>query len=223
MSELAMPKLETIEHETGANPDAAVIWLHGLGADGNDFAPIVAQLHLPTELSIRFIFPHAPVRPITINQGYQMPGWYDITSLNIVDKEDEAGIKASSDAIRALCQKQQDLGIAPERIILAGFSQGGAIALHCGLSHPEPLAGIMALSTYLPQCTQLNEANQNIDIFMAHGQTDDVVSINSGALSRQRLEKSGYNVKWHEYAMPHSVCVDEIQDIRNWLIQNLAP
>lgn len=222
MLELDAIELETIELETGASPDAAVIWLHGLGADGNDFTPIIPQLNLPAGMSIRFIFPNAPVRPITINQGYRMPGWYDIASLNIVGNEDEAGISESCDAIRVLCQQQRNLGIASERIILAGFSQGGAVALYCGLSHPEPLGGIMALSTYLPQCTQFNEINQNIDIFMAHGSQDDVVSDEYGELSRQRLEKSGYGVKWHEYAMPHSVCMDEIQDIRNWLIQNLS-
>lgn len=218
-----MFNLDAIEIETGTQPDAAVIWLHGLGANGNDFAPIIPQLYLPSELSIRFIFPHAPVRPITINQGYQMPGWYDVTSMNIIDKEDEAGITESSNAIRSLCEKQLELGIASKRIILAGFSQGGAIALHCGLNFPEPLSGIMALSTYLPRCSSLGaKSNQNIDIFMAHGLQDDVIDIAFGLSSRQRLEKSGYVVKWHEYAMSHSVCVDEIQDIRNWLIHNLS-
>ncbi|MCW8831349.1 MAG: carboxylesterase [Gammaproteobacteria bacterium] len=217
-----MPELDAIEIETGASPDAAVIWLHGLGANGNDFAPIIPQLHLPPELSVRFIFPHAPVRPISINQGYQMPGWYDIASLNIVDDEDEAGISQSSEAIRAICHHQQVLGIASNRIILAGFSQGGAIALHCGLSHPDPLAGIMALSTYLPRCTPLHgRANQNIDIFMAHGQQDDVVAPDYGRLSREHLEKSGYSVNWHEYAMQHSVCLEEIHDISEWLIKVL--
>ena len=217
-----MLELDAIEHETGNNPDAAVIWLHGLGADGNDFAGIVPQLHLPPELAVRFIFPHAPVRPITLNQGYQMPGWYDLTSLNIDNDEDEAGINESSDAIRALCQKQESRGIASERIILAGFSQGGAIALHCGLNYASPLGGIMALSTYLPHCCDLeNKTNQTIDIFMAHGQQDDVLDPNFGDLSRQRLEKSGYSVKWNEYAMQHSVSMKEIQDIRDWLIQNL--
>ena len=218
-----MPELDAIVLETGINPDATVIWLHGLGADGNDFAPIIPQLHLPAELSIRFIFPHAPVRPITLNQGYQMPGWYDLTSLNIDNDEDEAGISESSRAIHALCQKQESLGIASERIILAGFSQGGAIALHCGLNYNSPLGGIMALSTYLPHCCDLdNKINQTIDIFMAHGLRDEVLNPNLGNLSRQRLEKSGYSVKWYEYDMPHSVSVEEIQDIRNWLIQNLG-
>ncbi len=217
-----MLELDAIVLETGTSPDAAVIWLHGLGADGNDFAPIIPQLNLPAELSIRFIFPHAPVRPITLNQGSQMPGWYDLTSLHIDNDEDEAGINESSRAIHALCQKQESLGIASERIILAGFSQGGAIALHCGLNYSSPLGGIMALSTYLPRCCDLdNKTNQAIDIFMAHGQQDDVLNPNFGNLSRQRLEKSGYSVKWHEYDMPHSVSAEEIQDIRNWLIQNL--
>ena len=217
-----MLELDAIEFETGNNPDAAVIWLHGLGADGNDFAGIVPQLQLPPELAIRFIFPHAPVRPITINQGYQMRGWYDLTSLNIDNDEDEAGIKESSHAIRALCQQQESLGIASKRIILAGFSQGGAIALHCGLNYPSPLAGIMALSTYLPHCCDLNnKTNQCTDIFMAHGKHDDVIDPNFGALSSQRLEKSGYSVKWHEYDMQHNVSIEEIQDIRNWLISNL--
>lgn len=218
-----MLELDAIQLETGTNPDAAVIWLHGLGADGNDFAGIVPQLQLPAEISIRFIFPHAPVRPITINQGYHMPGWYDLTSMNIDNEEDEAGINESSAAIRDLCQQQESLGIASDRIILAGFSQGGAIALHCALNYPLPLAGIMALSTYLPHCCDLqNKVNQNIDIFMAHGLQDDVVDPDFGDLSRQRLEKSGYDVKWHNYTMPHSVCADEILDIRQWLIQNLG-
>ncbi|MDH5710796.1 MAG: alpha/beta hydrolase [Gammaproteobacteria bacterium] len=215
--------LDVIELETGDNPDSAIIWLHGLGASGNDFVPIIPQLNLPDDLSIRFIFPHAPVRPITINHGYQMPGWYDITSLDIVGTEDETGIIESSNAIHKLCQQQQDLGINSRRIILAGFSQGGAIALLCGIGYPQPLGGIMALSTYLPQCAPLNNStNQNIDIFMAHGSMDEVVLPKYGELSRQRLEKSGYDVKWHEYAMPHSVCMEEIQDIRSWIIQVLA-
>lgn len=214
-----MPELDYITHETGPLPDAAVIWLHGLGANGHDFAAIVPQLHLPADFAIRFIFPHAPVRPITINQGYQMPGWYDIASLKIVDHEDEAGINASTAAIHSLCRQQQSLGIAADRIILAGFSQGGAIALHSGLNYPAPLGGIMALSSYLPQCSPLgNAANHCTEIFMAHGRHDDVVSPEYGQLSRERLEKSGYAVKWHEYDMAHTVCAEEIKDIRSWLI-----
>ena len=143
-----MSELDSIIIETQPHPDAAIIWLHGLGADGNDFVPIVEQLQLPSHLALRFIFPHAPVRPITINQGYQMPGWYDISSLSIVENEDEEGIKESSAILSELCQEQEANGIASSRIIVAGFSQGGAIALHCGCRYPRPLGGIIALSTY---------------------------------------------------------------------------
>ena len=218
-----MLELDAIQYDTANNPDAAVIWLHGLGANGHDFAGIVPQLGLPAGSAVRFIFPHAPIRPITLNQGYEMPGWYDISSLNFDDQEDVAGIQQSSDAIAALCKQQQSLGIAAERIILAGFSQGGAIALHCGLNYETPLAGIMALSTYLPQCCALDRPqNQSVDIFMAHGLHDDVVKPEYGILSRQRLENAGYVVKWHEYPMQHNVCPEEIQAISAWLIQNLA-
>ncbi len=218
-----MPELDTIQLETGNNPDAAVIWLHGLGADGHDFAGIVPQLQIPDEISIRFIFPHAPSIPITLNQGMAMPGWYDLTSLNIDNQEDVAGIIKSSEALATICQNQEALGIAADRIILAGFSQGGAIALHCGLNYAKPLAGIMALSTYLPHCCELQQAaNQDIDIFMAHGLQDDVIEPRFAATSRQRLETAGYSVKWHEYPMQHNVCPEEIQAIRNWLLRCLA-
>jgi phospholipase/carboxylesterase len=213
-----MSDFETIQMETGNNPDAAVIWLHGLGANGNDFVPIVKQLHLPEDLSIRFIFPHAPDRPITINQGMQMPGWYDIRSLSIVDGEDEQGINVSSTAISKLCESQEKQGIAAERIILAGFSQGGAIALHCALNYPKSLGGVMALSTYLPQCSNLETSgNLNISVFMAHGSDDDVVAPGFGKQSRQRLQDAGCKVIWHEYPMAHSVCTEEVQDISDWL------
>lgn len=221
-----MNKIDFIEHRTGNFPDAAVIWLHGLGADGNDFLPIVKELHLPAELSIRFIFPNAPTRPITINQGYQMPGWYDISSLQITDKEDVAGITESSQAIAELCQQQETAGISHQRIILAGFSQGGAIALHCGLQYPKALGGIMALSTYLPQCVQLEhditQAGRATPVFMAHGLADDVVDHNYGLRSLQQLQAAGVEVEWHNYPMAHSVCMDEIQDIRHWLLQKLT-
>lgn len=218
-----MAELEIIQLETGNNPDAAVIWLHGLGASGNDFVPIVEQLHLPESLSIRFIFPHAPIRPITINQGMQMPGWYDISSLSIVDKEDEAGIEASSNAIHDLCKIQEEQGISAKRVILAGFSQGGAIALHCALNYPKLLAGIMVLSAYLPQCSHLETSNnRNIPVFMAHGSQDDVVAPSYGKRSRQRLQEAGCEVTWHEYPMAHSVCIEEIQDISSWLQNRLT-
>jgi phospholipase/carboxylesterase len=217
-----MSKLEAIQLETGKNPGAAVIWLHGLGANGNDFVPIVQQLNLPADLAIRFIFPHAPIRPITINQGYEMPGWYDISNLSIVDGQDDEGIKESSNALHQLSEQQEEQGIDSTRIILAGFSQGGAIALHCGLNYPRPLAGIMALSTYLPQCTTLDSnsstTNRATPLFMAHGRQDDVVAPDYGKQSCERLQDAGHKVSWHEYPMAHSVCMEEIVDIQNWLL-----
>jgi phospholipase/carboxylesterase len=217
-----MTNLEVIQLETGDNPDAAIIWLHGLGANGNDFVPIAKELHLPSHFSIRFIFPNAPIRPITINQGYEMPGWYDISSLSIVDGEDEEGIKASSASIHNICTAQEEQGIAADRIILAGFSQGGAIALHCGLNYPKILGGIMALSTYLPQCSPLEKgAGQLQSIFMAHGLQDDVVAPGYAKQSQQRLQNAGYEVSWHEYPIAHSVSIEEIQDISSWLQSRL--
>lgn len=221
-----MKNLEVIQTETGDSPDSAIIWLHGLGADGHDFAPIVPKLNLPADLATRFIFPHAPVRPITINQGYQMPGWYDISSIDIISTEDESGIRETSDTITQMCQQQEALGIDSKRIILAGFSQGGAIALHSGLRYPSPLAGIMALSTYLPLHTCLNdeahETNHATSIFMAHGLQDDVVSARFGKQSAQLLKQAGYPLEWHEYQMPHSVCEQEITDIGQWITSRLS-
>jgi phospholipase/carboxylesterase len=206
--------------------NAAVIWLHGLGADGNDFVPIVAELKLPVALNIRFIFPHAPIRPITINQGYRMRGWYDITSLDIANRDDEAGIIESSDILTRLCDDQLALGIAAERIIVAGFSQGGAIALHAGLRYAETLGGIMALSTYLPMQQRLQQeaatANRLTPVFMAHGLNDDVVALQFGQQTRSLLQQQGYQVQWHDYAMGHSVCMEEISDISDWLGSVLA-
>lgn len=201
--------------------DAAVIWLHGLGADGSDFVPIVSELKLPDALNIRFIFPHAPLRPITINQGYRMRGWYDITSLDIANRDDEAGIVESSAMLTRLCDQQLAQGIAATRIIVAGFSQGGAIALHAGLRYAHTLGGIMALSTYLPMQQRLQQestaANRNTPIFMAHGLHDDVVATQFGQQTRALLQQQGYRVQWHDYAMGHSVCMEEINDISNWL------
>jgi len=201
--------------------DAAVIWLHGLGADGSDFVPIVSELKLPDALNIRFIFPHAPLRPITINQGYRMRGWYDITSLDIAERDDEAGIVESSAMLTRLCDEQLALGVAAERIIVAGFSQGGAIALHAGLRYARTLGGIMALSTYLPMQQRLQQeataANRDTPIFMAHGLHDDVVATQFGLQTRALLQQQGYRVQWHDYAMGHSVCMEEINDISDWL------
>lgn len=221
-----MQSLKTLQIETQENPDSAVIWLHGLGANGNDFAPIIPQLDLPDRLAIRFIFPHAPLRPITINQGYEMPGWYDVVSHDIVSGEDEQGIVQTSQTISQMCQQQEALGITSNRIILAGFSQGGAIALHCGTRYPNPLAGIMALSTYLPLQASLSReahsANKKTDIFMAHGSQDDVVATQFGQRSYQVLKDAGYPIHWHEYAMPHSLCPEETTDIGLWLANRLS-
>ena len=206
--------------------DAAVIWLHGLGADGSDFVPIVSELKLPDALNIRFIFPHAPLRPITINQGYRMRGWYDITSLDIAERDDEAGIVESGAMLTRLCDQQLAQGIAAKRIIVAGFSQGGAIALYAGLRYTHTLGGIMALSTYLPMQQRLQQestaANHDTPIFMAHGLHDDVVATPFGLQTRALLQQQGYRVQWHDYAMGHSVCMEEINDISDWLTGILA-
>jgi len=220
-----MSELDSIIIETAEQPDAAVIWLHGLGADGNDFVPIVDQLQLPSHYAIRFIFPHAPLRPITINQGYQMPGWYDISSLNIDEQEDEAGIKESSAILKQLCESQEAEGIESSRIIVAGFSQGGAIALHCGCRYPRQLAGIMALSTYMPLphslSDEISETAVDTSVFMAHGRQDDVVAYDYGKQSMEQLESCNIEVLWHEYDMGHAVCIEEIQHIRQWLTETI--
>jgi len=218
--------LETIEIETAASPDAAVIWLHGLGADGHDFEPVVPELRLPAKLGVRFVFPHAPVRPVTLNMGMRMRAWYDIYQLG-GGREDAEGIRASQALTEGLIAREQSRGISPDRIVLAGFSQGGAIVLHTGLRHADRLAGILALSTYLPLSGSLpgeaNEANREVPIFMGHGRFDDVIPIGRAQQSRKLLEQQGYPVAWHEYPMPHSVCGEEIADISGWLLSRLAP
>lgn len=220
-----MSELDSIIIETQDDPDAAIIWLHGLGADGSDFVPIVDQLQLPSHLAVRFIFPHAPVRPITINQGYQMPGWYDISSLSIAEKEDAAGIKESSAILDELVREQEAEGIPSDRIIVAGFSQGGAIALYSGCRYPKPLGGIMALSTYLALPDTLGEEISDyaseIPVFMAHGRQDDVIAYEYGKRGREQLENHNIEVQWNEYDMGHAVCIEEIQHIRQWLMQQL--
>src|SRR5207245_4653500 len=215
-----MPELlDTIEIETGKNPTASVIWLHGLGADGNDFAPIVPELRLPKS-AIRFVFPHAPVRPVTINGGMRMRAWYDITD-GANRREDERGVRASQVLIEALIGREKERGTKAGRLVLAGFSQGGAIALHTGLRHPERLPGIMALSTYLPLASSLaaeaSAANRGVPIFMAHGLYDPLIPIERAQMSRKLLESAGYRVEWHEYPMEHSVCAEEIADVSAWL------
>lgn len=219
--------LPAIELETAPQPTHAVIWLHGLGADGGDFVPIVPYLGLPERPGIRFIFPHAPEIPVTCNGGYVMPAWYDITHLNGIERGvDEQGIIASRQAIRQLIARENERGIPSQRIFLAGFSQGGAMAYTAGLTHPEPLAGIIALSAYLPAPGQLVSdactANRNTPIFAGHGLEDDVVPLQLGEPAARHLEKAGYPVSWHTYAMDHSVCPEEIADIGAWLQQHLA-
>lgn len=211
--------LDAIEIETAKNPSASVIWLHGLGADGNDFAPIVPALHLP-RAAIRFVFPHAPVQPVTINGGMRMRAWYDITD-GAIRREDESGVRASQTLIEALIAREKERGTAANRLVLAGFSQGGAIALQTGLRHSERVAGIMALSTYLPIAdkfaAEASKPNRDAPIFMAHGSYDPVIPLARAEQSRGLLQSLGYKVEWREYPMPHSVCPEEVGDISAWL------
>lgn len=196
-----------------------IIWLHGLGADGNDFAPIVPELHLPAALGVRFIFPHAPIRPVTINNGYEMRAWYDIASLAIAGQVDHAGIAESNAFVHDLIEKEVARGISTENIMLAGFSQGAVIALTTGLTYPERLGGIMALSGYLPPeaLQKAHVANQSTPLFLAHGQDDPVVPFMLGEAALTALKAAGYAVEWHAYPMPHSVCPAEINDISLWI------
>jgi len=214
--------METIEIETGPRPEAAVIWLHGLGADGHDFEPIVPELTL--KKAVRFIFPHAPVRPVTINNGMRMRAWYDIFQFG-GGPEDEKGLRESQGLLEKLVAAQKAKGIEARRIVLAGFSQGGAIVLQTGLRYPERLAGIMALSTYLPLAATLakeNSAmNRDLPIFMAHGQYDDIIPLQRAEQSKDLLVKAGYPVDWRTYPMPHSVCPPEIGHISEFLLRIL--
>ncbi len=217
--------LPRIELESAPHPTSAVVWLHGLGADGNDFASIVPQLNLQGCAPIRFIFPHAPSMPVTINGGYVMPAWYDILGANLVDRQDDRGIQKSEWAINALIEHEVSRGIPYERIVLAGFSQGCAMALHTALRLPHRLAGVMALSGYLPLAdrfpSERHAANAHTPIFMAHGTQDPVVVIQRGEESRDALAKLGHPVQWHTYPMPHSVHPQEIDDIAVFLKQVL--
>lgn len=222
-----MTLLDTIELQTHESCDWSVIWMHGLGADGSDFVPILPELGLDPSIRIRFVFPNAPAIPVTCNGGYVMPAWYDIISLDKNNREvDVDGIIKSRQQIRDLIKREEELGIPSHRIFVAGFSQGGALAYTTGLTHPKPLAGIIALSTYLP-VTQLvaeeaTEANRQVPIFVAHGIEDDVVSIELGLRAREFLVQNSYACQWHEYPMPHSICLEEIQDIGTWLSQRIA-
>ena len=212
---------EAVEIETGANPTAAVIWLHGLGADGHDYEPLVPHLDAPTERALRFVFPHSTVRPVTLNNGFPMRAWYDIRALNRAAAEDEAGIRASQARIGELIRRENERGVASERIVLAGFSQGGAMALFAGTRYPQKLAGIMGLSCYLVLAGALASeraaANDATPVFLAHGTQDPVVAPQLGEEARRQLERAGYKVEWHAYSMPHSVCPQEVVDIAAWL------
>lgn len=218
--------LPAVEHETGAQPTHSVIWLHGLGADGNDFAPIVPELVDPAWPPLRFVFPHAPMRPVTVNGGMAMRAWYDIAGFDLAADEDAAGIGQSITAAVALIAREQARGVPVGNIILAGFSQGGAIALAAGLRHAQALAGIVALSTYVPLAatlaTERHAANAATPIFYGHGRADPVVALAHAEASRTLLQGLGYAVDWHTYAMAHAVCAQEIADLRAWLGPRLA-
>lgn len=217
--------LECIEIETGPQPRHSVIWLHGLGADGHDFEPIVPELVKPGWPSLRFVFPHAPVRPITLNGGMRMRGWYDIYGLELMAIEDEAGILASVAEVERLLARERQRGVDSHRILLAGFSQGGAVALAAGLTQPERLAGIVALSTYLPIAAQVAARRAPIQaglpVFVGHGAVDPIVPQALGLAARQRLQDWGHTVEWHSYGMPHSVCAEEIRDLSGWMERHL--
>jgi phospholipase/carboxylesterase len=212
--------LETIQIETGQNPTASVIWLHGLGASGDDFVPIVRELDLAGMQDIRFVFPHAPAMPVTINNGYVMRAWYDIIGADLSRREDEKGLRASQAMVEQLIAQEKARGIPAERIVLAGFSQGCAMTIQTGLRHSEKLAGLLCLSGYVPLHTTIAEerhpSNQATPIFMAHGRGDQVIPIIRAEQSRDLLRSLGYEVEWHEYMMPHSVCQEEVDDISAW-------
>lgn len=200
----------------------SVIWLHGLGADGHDFVPIVPELKLPHSLPLRFIFPHAPIRPVTLNNGFPMRAWFDIYSMNINQRIDEEGITASVKSVHDLIEHEKSLGISTENIVLAGFSQGSVIALQTGLNYPEPLAGVIALSGFLPNAEQiitgLSTSRKSLPIFIAHGSQDTVVPCMLGKITADVLMQAGYSVTWREYAIAHTVCAEEVDDIAQWLV-----
>jgi phospholipase/carboxylesterase len=220
------PLLESIEIETAPQPHFAIIWMHGLGADGHDFVPIVGELGLPPKPGVRFIFPHAPLQPVTINGGHVMRAWYDVLTPGFTQREDAQGVRASQRAIEALIAREVSRGIVPEHIVLGGFSQGGAMALHTGLRHPERLGGVVALSTYLPLAESLpaeaSPANARVPIFMAHGSHDLLIPLSLAMGSRDRLVAMGYPVEWRVYPMQHSVCMEEIADIGAWLRRRMG-
>lgn len=216
--------LQSIVLDSGPNPQTAIIWLHGLGADGHDFEPVTEELQLPC--AVRYIFPHAPMRPVTINGGFVMRAWYDIAETNIADRQDDAGIRDSQAKVEALIRRENERGIPPNRIFLAGFSQGGAIALHTALRQAQPLAGVLALSTYLPLAErasgEMQESTLSTPIFMAHGRSDTIIPQTLGRASAESLKALGYRVDWHAYPMAHSVCAEELRDIERWLTARMS-
>lgn len=221
-----MPLLETIETETGPSPGAAVIVLHGLGADGNDFVPVAHELALDAVGPVRFVFPHAPVIPVTINNGYRMRAWYDILGTDLVRREDEAGLRLSLASVLKLIARENERGIPSERIVLAGFSQGCAMALLAGVRHASKLAGIAGLSGYLPLAAatsgERSAANAETPVFLAHGSYDNIVAVARGREARDALQALGHSVEWHEYPVAHTVCMEEIADLNQWLLKVLA-
>jgi len=217
----AIDLLETIEEETGPDPRWSVLWLHGLGADGHDFVPLVPELVRPNWPAMRFVFPHAPVRAVTINAGMRMRAWYDIRDFDLANRADADGVAVSTAQVGALLDREHARGIPPERTFLAGFSQGGAIALASALRRTTPLAGVVALSTYLPMAldtvrTQATQQARTQPIFLAHGEADPVVPVQAGQASAQVLRELGFDVTWRTYAMPHAVCPEEIRDLGDW-------
>lgn len=212
-----------INPETG--PAATIIWLHGLGADGNDFVPLVPELNIPESLPLRFLFPHAPIRSVTINAGMVMRAWYDILALDGPDNIERNHLLESADALETIIQDEMERGMPSEKILLAGFSQGGAVVLHTGLRYGKKLAGILALSCYLPTADtlarEMSAVNRDIPLMMAHGTMDPLIPVAKSIRTKQELTRLGYQVQWHEYNMQHAVCPEEIQDIRSWLLQTL--
>lgn len=224
---MSEPLLPAVEVSTGAQPTHAVIWMHGLGADGHDFEPVIDELDVSRFAPTRFVFPHAPMRPVTINGGYVMRAWYDILSVNFSGRrEDERGVRESAAQVEALIARENARGIPDDKIVLAGFSQGGAIALHTALRHPRRLAGVLALSTYLPLAETLQaeavDANRDVPIFMVHGVADPVIPHDFARRSADQLLAASYPLVWKSYRMEHALCLEEVRDIENWLAAVLA-
>ena len=219
--------LDAVEINPAQKPQACLIWLHGLGADGHDFEPLIPELRLVDEIGVRVVLPHAPPRPVTINGGMVMRAWYDVLSPDFRHAEDSVGIRQSEQQLLALIAREVVNGIPAERIVLAGFSQGGAMAMHTGLRYPQPFAGILALSCYLPLAESLaresSEASRGVPIMMAHGVSDPLIPLTLAEQSRDRLQQLGYTVDWHTYPMPHAVYPQEIRDLRDWLEKRFVP